>query len=294
MSFLDNIVNRKVTPEEAAACTAVATLTLSGDFTDLERRIISIFRDEYPALSNLPDPAFEAAVDKAIDLVQDQGVAQDVNQFVQEYVVPSITTPEERLAAYRYAYALAMANLNVDPGEGTLLEAMKSIMALPPAGVAGAESAILEEFGPLHRALAAIVLGFLVVVADGEVRDEELAAMKDARSVLEPIAKLDDNQFQLVYDLGLSIYNRFLIDPDNREAFLYNIIVKQLNTRDLRVQGFHYAASIATADGDLARAEVEALKEILHALQLSDAAGEAIFKQYMDRVQTIDGNPKER
>ena len=67
MSFLDNIVNRKVTPEEAAACTAVATLTLSGDFTDLERRIISIFRDEYPALSNLPEPAFEAAVDKAID-----------------------------------------------------------------------------------------------------------------------------------------------------------------------------------------------------------------------------------
>src|SRR5579859_6970243 len=53
MSFLDNIVNRKVTPEEAAVSTGVVTLSLSGDFTDLERRLISIFRDEYPPLSNL-------------------------------------------------------------------------------------------------------------------------------------------------------------------------------------------------------------------------------------------------
>ena len=67
MSFLDNIVNRKVTPEEAAVCTGVATLTLSGDFTELERRIISIFRDEAPFLSDLDDTTFEAAVDKAID-----------------------------------------------------------------------------------------------------------------------------------------------------------------------------------------------------------------------------------
>src|SRR5579859_5049596 len=85
MSFLDNIVNRKVTPEEAAVSTGVVTLSLSGDFTDLERRLISIFRDEYPPLSNLEEPAFEAAIDKAIDLVQNQGIAQDVNQFVQEY-----------------------------------------------------------------------------------------------------------------------------------------------------------------------------------------------------------------
>ncbi len=294
MSFLDNIVNRKVTPEEAAACTGVATLTLSGDFTELERRIISIFRDQYPPLSNLDEPAFEAAVDKAIDLVQNQGVAQDVNQFVREYIMPSITTPEDRAAAYRYAYALALANLNVDPGEQSLLDAMKAQLGLDPSAYTRAEHEVLTEFGPLHKALAAIVLGFIVVSADALVVDDELQAMRDGRTLLEPIAALDDNQFQLIYDLGISVYNRFLLEPDNRAAFLYNVVVQQLNTRDLRVQAFHYAADVATADGDLARAEVDVLKDILHALQLSDSAGEAIFNQYMSRVKTIDGNPVEQ
>ncbi len=291
MSFLDNIVNRKVTPPEAAVTAAVATLTLSGEFTDLERRIISIFRDQFPALSDLEDEAFKQIVEKAIDLVQGQGVANDVQTFVQEYLVPSLTSDDERVAAYRYAYALAMANLNIDPGEQSLLDAMKGQLNLNANTVAAAEAVISSEFGPLHQALSAIVLGFIVVTADGQIFDEELAAMRDARSVLEPIARLDDTQFQLMYDLGLSIYNRFLIEPDNRLAFLYNIVVKQLSTRDLRVQAFHYAASVATADSDLAKAEVDVLKEILKALQLSDQAGEAIFNQYMNRVKTIDGNP---
>ena len=291
MSFLDNIVNRKVTPPEAAVTAAVATLTASGEFTELERRIISIFRDQFPALSDLEDEDFKAIVEKAIDLVQNQGVARDVQTFVQEYLVPSLTSNEERAAAYRYAYALAMANLNIDPGEQTLLDAMKGLLNLDANTVAGAEAVITSEFGPLHQALSAVVLGFIVVTADGQIFDEELAAMRDARSVLEPIARLDDTQFQLIYDLGLSIYNRFLIETDNRLAFLYNVVVKQLSTRDLRVQAFHYAASVATSDGDLAKAEVDVLKEILKALQLSDQAGEAIFKQYMDRVKTIDGNP---
>jgi tellurite resistance protein len=291
MSFLDNIVNRKVTPEEAAVSTGVVTLSLSGDFTDLERRLISIFRDEYPPLSNLEEPAFEAAIDKAIDLVQNQGVAQDVSQFVQEYIMPSITSADDRTAAYRYAYALAMANLNIDPGEQSLLDAMKAQLGLDTAAYNKAEHDVLTEFGPLHKALAAIVLGFIVVSADALVVDDELQAMKDGRTLLEPIARLDDNQFQLIYDLGISVYNKYLLDPDNRAAFLYNIVVQQLNTRDLRVQAFHYAADVATADGDLARAEVAVLKDILKALQLSDAAGESIFNQYMSRVKTIDGKP---
>ncbi|MEP7289554.1 MAG: TerB family tellurite resistance protein [Chloroflexota bacterium] len=294
MAFLDNLVNRKIPPDDAAVSTGVATLHLSGEFTDLERRLIGIFRDQYPSLSVLEDTAFEALVEKAVDLIENQNVIQDVSQFVQEYLAPAIATADERAAAYRYAYALAMANLNVDPGEQQLLDGMKSVFALSSATVASAEAQILAEFAPLHKALAAIVVGFIVVTADGQIFEEELTAMHDARTLLEPIARLDDNQFTLVYDLGLSIYNRFLTDPDNRSAFLYNVVVKQLNTRDLRVQAFHYAASVATADGDLAKTEVDTLKDILHALQLSDAAGEAIFKQYMDRVKTIDGKPVEQ
>jgi tellurite resistance protein len=291
MSFLDNFVNRKVTPPEAAVTAGVATLTLSGDFTDVERRLISIFRDQFPALSDLDETEFKQIVEKAIDLVHNQGVAQDVETFVREYMMPSLTTTDERIGAYRYAYALSMANLNVDPGEKQLLDAMKGILGLNDREVATAEAVITSEFGPLHKALAAVVLGFIVVTADGQIFDEELKAIVDARSVLEPIARLDDTQFQLVYDMGLSIYNRFLIEAENRLAFLYNIVVAQLNTRDLRVQAFHYAASVATSDSDLAKAEVDVLKEILHALQLSDAAGEAIFNQYMGRVKTIDGQP---
>jgi tellurite resistance protein len=294
MSFLDNIVNRKIPPHDAAVSTAVATLSLSGEFTDLERRLIGIFRDQYPPLGELDDPAFEAAVEKAIDLIQNQGVAEPADRFVAEYISPSITNADDRAAAYRYAYALAMANLNVDPGEQQLLDAMKSVLTLSPVVVSKAESEVNTEFGPLHKALAAVIVGFIVVTADGQIFEEELSNMRDARSLLEPIARLDENQFVLVYDLGLSVYNRFLTDPDNRAAFLYNIVVKQLNTRDLRVQAFHYAASVATADGDLARAEVDVLKDVMKALQLSDQAGEAIFNQYMERVQTIDGNPVQK
>src|SRR5579859_4350377 len=99
MSFLDNIVNRKVTPNEAVVTCAVATLTLSGDFTQLERRLISIFRDEFPALSDVEDDSFKQLVEKGIDLVHHQGVAQDVNTFVQEYMAPSLSSMDERVAA---------------------------------------------------------------------------------------------------------------------------------------------------------------------------------------------------
>jgi len=294
MSFLDNIVNRKIPPDEAAVSVGVATLTLSGEFTDLEKRLVSIFRDQYPALAAIDDPIFEAALEKAIELIQIQGVIQDVEQFVKEYIAPAITTPEDRINAYRFAYALAMSNLNIDPGEQQLLDAMKTGLGITPVSIAKAEAEVTKEFEPLHKALSAVVLGFIVVTADAEVTEQELEEMRKARNLLEPVARLDDNQFQLIYDIGLSIYNRYLTEQENREAFLYNVVMKQLNSRDLRVQAFHYAADIATADLNLSRAEVDILKEVLHALQLSDAAGEAIFNQYMGRIQYIDGNPIER
>jgi uncharacterized tellurite resistance protein B-like protein len=291
MSFLDNLSNRPVSPHQAAVTCAVAVLSLSGEFTDLERRIISVFRDQFPPLSSVQESAFAQLIEKAVDLVHNQGAAEDVRQFVQTYIAPAIVAPDDRVAAYRYAYSLAMANLNVDEGEETLLEEMKTGLGLDPTRCAQAEQESLEEFEPLHRALAAVILGFIVVTADGQIYEEELKALRESRSLIAPIARLDDTQFALVYDLGLSVYNRFLLDPDNRQAFLYNIVAKEFDTRDLRVQGFHYAASIATADGDIAQAEVVVMKDLLQALQIKDAVGEAIFNQYMGRVKTIDGRP---
>jgi hypothetical protein len=291
MSFLDRLANRAVSPHEAAVTGAVATLTLSGDFTDLERRIISLFRDQFPALSQLQEPTFQQIVERAIDLVHRQGAVQDVRRFVQEYMSPALTRPQDRIDAYRYAYSLAMANLNVDDGEGVLLEEMKTGLGLSEADWQKAEADALAEFAPLHQGLSAVVLGLLVVTADGQILEDELTALRESRNLLEPIARLDDKQFALVYDLSISIYNRFLQEPDNRLAFLYNIAVPQLNTRDLRVQAFHYTASIATADADVAQAEVDLLKEVLSALKLNDAVGESIFNQYMGRVKTIDGKP---
>ncbi|MCC7449603.1 MAG: hypothetical protein IT324_19435 [Anaerolineae bacterium] len=291
MAFLDNLMNRPVSPHEAAVTCAVATLSLSGEFTDLERRIISIFRDQFPPLSKVSDPQFVQLVDKAIDLVHNQGAVQDVKKFVQQYIVPSITTVDDRLAAYRYAYALAMANLNIDEGEEVLLNELKEAFGLAPARYESAEKEALGEYASLHKALAAIVLGLIAVTADGQVYQEELNDLKEDRVLLEPIAGLDDTQFLLVYDLALSIYNRFLLDPDNRLAFLYNVVVDKLESRDVRLQAFRYAASICTSDGDIAAAEVNVLKELLTALQLKDEMGEAVFNQYMSRVKTIDGHP---
>jgi tellurite resistance protein len=291
MSFLDSLMNRPVSPYEAAVTCAVAVLTLSGEFTDLERRIISLFRDQFPPLSRVQETDFTQLVEKGIALVQNQGAVQDVRQFVQMYLAPAITPPQDRIAAYRYAYALAMANLNVDEGEQALLDEMKTGLGLDQASCEKAEQEALAEYAPMHRALAAVVLGFILVTADGQIYQEELDALKNSRNLLEPIARLDDQQFVLIYDLGLSIYNRFLLDPENRSAFLYNIVAPKLDNRDLRVQGFHYAASVCTADGDVAQAEVDVMKELLQALQLKDAVGEAIFNQYMGRVKTIDGHP---
>ncbi len=290
MTFLDRLTS-PASPHEAAIASGIAVLSLSGPFTDLERRLVSIFRDEFPLLSKLSDPVFTQITDRALDLVQRQAAATNPHQFVQSYVAPAITTPADRAALYRYTYALAMANLNVDSGEQTILDALKTDLALDPVAVQSAESEAMASFVALHRAVAAISLGFIVVAADGIVKQEELDDLKASRKLIEPIARMDDTQFTLVYDLGTSIYNRFLTDLNNRRVFLYHLIVPRLETPEVRIQAFHYAASICTSDGDVARAEIDTLKDVLTALQIDDATGEKIFGDYMARVKTIDGQP---
>ena len=81
------------------------------------------------------------------------GAIQDVPRFVRDYLAPAITDPQDRLAAYRYAYSLAIANLNIDDGEGMLLNEMKTGLGLGQAFCEAAEKAVLEEYAPLHRAL---------------------------------------------------------------------------------------------------------------------------------------------
>lgn len=278
---------------EAGLACAVAALTYSGPFTELETRLLSIFRDQFAPLSRLTDAQFDATLKTAIDNVQQQGAAQNLQRFFQGYVAPAIAKPEDRLGAYRYAYAMAMINLNVDTGEQGFLTEMKASLGLDPAAAQAAETAVLNEFAVLHRALAAVILGLIIIAADGQIKQEELDDMKADRTLLEPIAKLDETQFDLVYDMAVDVYNRFLMDANNRRIFLYNIIVPRIGSRDLRTQAFHYVASIATADGDVSRQEIDTMKDILTALGLSDQAGEAIFGQYMARVRTIDGQPNQ-
>ncbi len=289
MTFLDRLAGQTASPHEASVTMGAAVLSYSGDLSELERRLISIFRDQFPPLSRLQETVFQQIVDRAMDVVRNQGAAQDARRFVQQYVAPAITTPQDRLAVYRYAYALAMANLNIDPAEQVMLDELKSGLGLDPASCRVAEGDVLNEFNALHRALAATTLGLIIVAADGQVQQAELDDLKAARTLLEPIARLDDTQFNLVYDMGISIYNRFLTDTNNRRIFLYNIVVPKLDTPEVRNQAFHYAASIATADGDVARAEIDTLKDVLTALQMDDATGEAIFAEFMARVKTIDG-----
>lgn len=294
MTFWNRMSTGGVQPPsivEAGLAAAVAALTYSGPFTELETRLLSIFRDLFPPLSHLTEDQFQATLQTAINIVQQQGAAQNPRQFVTQYVSPALTKPEDRLGAYKYAYAMAMVNLNIDSGEEGFLAELKAGLTIDPTAGSVAERAVLTEFATLHKALASAILGLMVIAADGQIQQSELDDLKNDRKVLEPVAKLDDTQFDLVYDMAVSVFNRFLMDANNRRIFLYNIIVPRLEGRDLRTQAFHYVASIATADGDLSSAEIETMKDILTALGMSDQAGEAIFGQYMTRVRTIDGKP---
>ena len=291
MSFVQNILNRKVSPQEAAISAAVAMLVLGGEFSDLERTIISLFRDQFPALSKMQDDAFGQAIDRSVDLVQNQGQFTDLHSFVNDYLLPALPLPADRQAVYRLSYTVALSNLSVDDTERGLLEEMRTAFGIDKISAKTIESEVEKEFDPMYKAIASIALGLMVVTADGEVKDEEIEDIQTQRTIMQPLKDLDDVQFKNMYDLALSLYNRFLTDDDNRRAFLYNIITQVLTSRDLRTQAFHYAASICTSDGDVAQSEVDTLKDVLTAFEMKDETGEAIFNQYMDRVQSIDGRP---
>lgn len=291
MAFLDSLTGRAPSPNEAALACAVTVLTLDGDLLDIERRIIALFRDQFPPLSSVDEAIFIQTLNRAIEAVSEKNVAADIPGFVRTVIAPAITAPADRLAAYRYVYSLAMADLNLDDGETALLSAMQSVLGLAPADCRRAEQEALAEFHVLHEALAATVLGLMVVSADGQVQDDELAHVREARNLLAPIGRLDDVQFELVFDLSLYIHDRFLLDPNNRRAFVEGVVAPMLD-QEHRSGAFEYIAAIATADGDIAQAEVDVLKEVLTALGLQDAQGEAIFNRYMGRIRTIDGKPR--
>jgi uncharacterized tellurite resistance protein B-like protein len=293
MAFLDKLSGGAASsPQEAALACAVTVLVLDGELSDLERRIISLFRDEFPPLSQVDEPVFVQILDRAVAMINDKKAAADVPGFVNATVAPAIAAYPDRLAAYRYVYALAMADLIVDDGETALLTALQSGLSLKPADCRQAEQDALAEFRVLHQALASAALGLMVVSADGNVAPEELEDLKAGRTVLETLGKLDDTQFGLVFDLSLNVHDRYLLDPQNRQGFLQNIVGNMLNTPDLRRQAFNYAAHIATSDGDIAQAEIDMLKTLIQTLQIPDADGEAVFNQYMARVKTINGKPR--
>ena len=56
MPFLDNLANNPpLSASEAGVAAGAALFTLSGAFGDLERRLLSVFRDEFPALYPVAD-----------------------------------------------------------------------------------------------------------------------------------------------------------------------------------------------------------------------------------------------
>ena len=292
MSFLDTLGRGATTPTKAGLAAAVATLTFDGDLIDVERRIIGLFRDQFPPLGDLDEATFKQTLEDAIKLGDEQKPGTNIPGFVKNVLVSSITKPADRLSLYRYLYALAMADLNLSTDESKLLSEIQSQMGLASADCTKAEQDVLAEFTILHQALASTVLGLIIVTADGAVEDSEIEAVKKSRSLLDTIGRLDDVQFDLVFDLSLNIHDRFLLDPDNRRAFLQNILAQMLTTQDLRKKAFAYAADVATSDANLSSQEIDTLKEVLTAMQVSEADGEAIFNQYMVRVKTIDGKPR--
>lgn len=291
MAFLNTLSNRGLSAPEAALAAGTATLHLDGELTDLEKRIIALFRDQFSPLSLLDDPTFDALLQRGMSQALSGVTLANVGGWISTTIAPAVANPTQRAELYRYCYALAMADLNVDEGENAILTALISAFGLSSADTSAAESAVLAEFSGLHRALAATVVGLLVVTADGKVGEDELGNIRSARTLLEPIGRLDDVQFDLIFDLSLNIHDRFLLEPANREAFLTNIVTHMLNTPDLARQAFEYAASIATSDGDIATSEADTLKTMLAALHVPDAEGEAIFNRYMTRVRTVDGRP---
>ncbi len=293
MSFLDRLVSGLTLHEAALSC-AVAIMSQDGELSPLEQRLVGLFRDQFSPLSDLDEAAFRAALERAIRFVIENDLINSANipNYVRTHLATVITQPNHRAELYRYAYALAMADLTVDADEQVVLNALLHTFELPPSVKQRAEEEVLREFYILHHAIAATALGLIVVTADGRVEQDELEHVREARGLLAPIGRMDDVQFALVYDMALMIHDRFLLDPDNRQAFLDNIVAEMLNTHELGLQAFEYAAAVATIDGDISQAELDVLRALLNVLKIEDADGEAIFSRYMTQVRTIDGRPR--
>jgi tellurite resistance protein len=281
-----------ISAEEVGLLTAVVTVQQTGDFTELDRRCISLLRDELPRLSPLDETTFSSVLDSAINRAKSTSYSADLNSFINTVVSPVINTAPERKSLYGLVYVLAMTDLNINQGEQTLMQIMRTAWGPDQTPFDQAEEDILTRFQMLFRGIAGVSLGLMVVSADGKAQDAELQDLRSARNVLEPLKVLDDAQFNLVFDLALTVHDRFLLDVSARKDFLEQVVANLLQSPDVRYQTFHYAAHIATADGDIAQSEVDMLRDVLHALGMRDEAGDAIFEQYMSRVQTIDGKPK--
>ncbi|MCS6870117.1 MAG: TerB family tellurite resistance protein [Anaerolineae bacterium] len=295
MSALERLVRGGLTIYEGALSCAVAILSQDNELSDLERRLIGLFRDQFSPLSDLDEATFQTALERGIRFVSENNLTNSANipAYVHTHLAPIITQPNHRAELYRYAYALAMADLAVDEGEQVVLSALVNVFNLAPSVQQAAEADVLREFYVLHHAIAATALGLIVVTADGQVQQDELDHIREARGLLAPIGRLDDLQFSLVYDMALNIHDRFLLDPENREEFLNNIVANVLNTHELGLQAFEYAAAVATADTDISSAELRLLEKLMETLKINDAQGLAIFARYKARVKTVDGEPHE-
>jgi uncharacterized tellurite resistance protein B-like protein len=290
-SFFTRASAGSLSPEEAGLMSGIFALSLSGDFSDVDKRCVSLFRDQYFRLSPLDEDTFQRTLAAALTRVQTSNFAANIPGFVAT-LTATLTTPEDRIGAYRYVYALAMTDLNINDGENALMQAMRRGFGIEAGQFDTAEQAVLTEFQTLYRAIASISLGLMVVTADGNAAQTELDDIRKSRSLLEPLGKLDDVQFDLVYDLGLMVHDRFLLDVQARKDFAQNIVANLLSSREVRYQAFRYAASVATADGDIAQVELDMLTDVLHALGMRDEVGDQLMAEFMARVQTIDGKPR--
>lgn len=282
-----------LSPEEAGLVAGVFTLSLTGDFSDLDKRCVSLFRDEYFRLTPLEEEGFQTTLTSALTRVTSGNFAANIPAFVSGTLLPAMITPEDKIGVYRYIYALAMTDLNINDGENALMQAVRQAAGIESAQFDAAEQAVLTEFQTLYRAIASISLGLMVVTADGKADQSELDDIRKDRSLLEPLGRLDDTQFDLVYDLGLTVHDRFLLDVNARKDFITNILANLLSSREVRYQAFRYAASVATSDGDIAQVELDMLKDVLHALGIRDEVGDQLIGEFMSRVRTVDGKPRQ-
>jgi uncharacterized tellurite resistance protein B-like protein len=292
-NFFSRSAASSLSPEDAGMTAAVFTLILTGDFNDLDKRCIGLFRDQFFRLSPLDEAAFQQLMDAAVVRIQTNNYAANIAGFVPAVLIPHLPTPEDRLGVYRYVYSLAMTDLNINDNENALMQAMRQHFGIEPAQFDAVEQAALNEFMTLFRAIAATALGLMIVTADGSANAQELENIRAARSVLEPIGKLDDVQFELVYELSLVVHDRFLLDIQQRKDFMNNIVAHLLSSREVRYQAFRYAASISTADGDIAQAELNMLQEVMTALGIRDEVGDQLMNEFMGRIRTIDGKPRQ-